>query len=377
MALLPGKDVERIIKAAIINIKLSHCGKLFREEGGGERLSDAGKEGPFYRHDLLVRNALGPVDIMANFLRDYLNCSWASRIDPDSLKREASESIGGDLSEVVGDLRYSGRLKATEREVKIFLFFEHQSRPDRFMSFRFLQYVCAAYQQHLSTAKKRKRTTFPYPLAVVLHHGKTPWKEVTPMRELIDVEPDMDAELLRLPIFLVDLAVMPVERLHGHPLVRAVLDSLQSESTGRLQERAPGIFSRMRSLRSDSRIKSWVSTLAHYYAYSVQGMVDDGTEDLRRVLTGLYSKREAGKMATTIAEKLLREGADKGRVEGIVKGIAEGKVESITKILDARFGKVPRSLAKKLAALHDGSRLDKAVIYAATCTSIKDFQKTL
>lgn len=69
--------------------------------------------------------------------------------------------------------------------------------------------------------------------------------------------------------------------------------------------------------------------------------------------------------------------ADGWRLEGIAEGIAEGKVESMMTVLEARFGKIPVSLKKKLNTLRENDRVEKALILAATCNSLKEFQKGL
>lgn len=78
-------------------------------------------------------------------------------------------------------------------------------------------------------------------------------------------------------------------------------------------------------------------------------------------------------MALTLADGWRLE----GKAEGIAEGIAEGKVESMMTVLEARFGKIPVSLKKKLNTLRENDRVEKALILAATCNSLKEFQKGL
>ena len=55
----------------------------------------------------------------------------------------------------------------------------------------------------------------------------------------------------------------------------------------------------------------------------------------------------------TIAETLLEQGQArglvKGRVEGRVEGRAEGKVETLTRLLECRFGPVPGDIRNRIA----------------------------
>ncbi|MDR1613919.1 MAG: Rpn family recombination-promoting nuclease/putative transposase, partial [Planctomycetota bacterium] len=149
---------------------------------------NAVQNGVPHPHDLLVRNILGDADLAAEFFRHYLPPELVANLDLDDLRREAVESIDPGLSELLCDLRFSGKFKDGGRDLRVFLFLEHQSRPDRLMAFRLLEYVCAAYRAHLASyGRKVKAATFPYPLAVVLHHGKRRWKKIPAMSELIAV----------------------------------------------------------------------------------------------------------------------------------------------------------------------------------------------
>lgn len=343
--------------------------------GKGAGLESKAKQSLSHPHDLLVRGFLGDRDLAANFFINYLSLEWARAIDYDSMKREPSDSINRDFAELIGDLLYSAKFKGTGQDLRVFMLLEHQSRPDRFMSFRLLKYVCAAYQQYYSANGKKNGMKFPYPLAVVLHHGKTPWKEVTPMRALVDIAPEAPADILKFPVCLVDLARIPNDSLAGHPAVRALLDSLQSASTGRLEGRFENIIAGLSDVRDDSRLDFWSESLSMYMMN--QCSPRNGLELIRNAFRRIHTKKEADKMTLTLAEKLRREGRFEGRAEGRSEGRAEGKIETILAVLESRFNKVPAGLKKKLLSMRDPERIDKAIKLAAVCKDLKELQKDI
>jgi predicted transposase YdaD len=339
-------------------------------------LKETGQANISRPHDLLVKSFLSEPDLASDLFKNYFASEWVELVDFDNLKGESTETVDRDLSELRADFRYSAKFKDTDEDLEVSVFLEYQSRPDRFMSFRLLRYVCAAYQQHLEAVGEKKNTTFPFPLAVVLHHGKSPWKKVLPMRELIDRKPGMAMDILQLPICLIDLARIPGDQLRGHPAVCALLDSLQSASVGRLQDRATGIFSRLRNVREEGRLKSWSTVLATYYL-AVQGKVQENFDTLLQALKTLYSIREAEKLTVTFAQSWIEEGIAIGEAKGKEAGKAEGKIEAALTVLESRFGAVPVATQKKLMKLQDTSRVEKMVKLAATCQSLKEFQKAL
>ncbi len=338
-------------------------------------MADAGKPDAAHPHDLLVRNVLADPDIAADFLRNYLPSEWASLLEWDSLKREGGETVAPNLSKLMGDLRYSARCRGGGEELKVFVFLEHQSRPERFMSFRMLGYVYAEYCQQFAGLKETRKR-FPYPLAVVLHHGKTPWKRVPSMRDLIAIPPGVSGDVLHVPICLIDLAAMRPEQLRGHPMVCALLDSLQSASMGVLATRIREIFARLRGLDGDGRFKPWVTALGKYYTF-VQKRIQGRFDDLAPAFMELFGKREANEMMMTIAESLQMEGLRKGKAEGKAEGLEQGRIESLITVLESRFDGIPAALQKKLRNVRGEERIEAMLKLAATCRSLKEFQKAL
>ncbi len=221
-------------------------------------MSNDGKPELAKPHDSLVRNILADTKIAADFLHNYLPPEVEAELEWDSLQQESAETV-----RLIGDLRYSARFKGGDAELDVCLFVEHQSRPDYLMSFRMMKYICAAYEQRVPAFRKGIR--FPYPLAVVLHHGKTPWKKIAPMQDLITMRPGLKTNILDIPTHLIDLAVIPVAELRGHPAVCALLDILQSTSAGVLPDRGEQIFARLHDVSRKQDVLPWIEALLRYY----------------------------------------------------------------------------------------------------------------
>lgn len=330
--------------------------------------SNAKANGIAHPHDLLVRNILFEEDLAADFLRNYLNPDWVALLDLEQIKCEPPSAVDKNLVETLADLRYSTFFKGSRRQLRVFVFLEHQSTPDRFISLRLLEYVCRAYRQHLSSTdtKKGMKTTLPYPLAVVLHHGKKAWGNVVPMRELIDTVPEAELDILKMPICLVDLPGIPEGQLRGHPTVQALLNCLQSASMGTLATRFEDIAAGLAEIKNDSRSRAWLTAFVKYTMS--QCHLKNGMETISRVLGKIYRKKEADEMALTLADEL--------KLEGKKEGKAEGKADGVMTVLKARFGEIPAALGKKLRSLRDPERLDKALELAATCETLAEFKKT-
>ncbi len=331
-------------------------------------MGDDGKPEIAQPHDLLVRNILADTKLAADFLRNYLPPELEARLEWDSLQQESAETVGSDFTRRIGDLRYSARFKGGGAELDVCVIVEHQSRPDALMSFRLMEYICAAYRQRASAFRKGMR--FPYPLAVVLHHGKTPWKRIAPMRDLITIPQGLEADILNFPTHLIDLAVIPAGELHGHPMVCALLDILQSASAGVLAaNRLQQIVARLRDISRKQDVLPWLEALFRYFYAVFPGDSDTIHEDAAKILTGVYSEKEAGTMATTMLEAIQREGRAKGK--------AEGKVETLMAVLESRFGEIPVTLRNKLLKVRSDEHIATLSKLVGTCQNLKEFQQAL
>lgn len=333
-----------------------------------------GKTSLSHPHDLAVRGIFVSTDVFANLLQNYLDPQQAERLDLDYVVLESPVVVDENLAETVGDLRFLTRFKGTKELLRVFVFLEHQSKPQRYFAVRAIEYVCKAYHHYLSAPESEeggKPKLLPYPIVVVLYHGKKPWGKIHSVGDLVTSVPGVDLDILRLPIHLIDLPRIPPGRLKGNAIVRALLDCLQSASSGTLGERYEEIVSGLKDMKKDPRTGSWIKILTKYAAS--QNRIKDGIAAVRRVYNLIYSEKEAEKMVLTTAEELRREGEARGRAEGMAKGMAK----TVGNILAVRFGAIPAALEKKIHAIQDPDRFDELTRLAVSCASLGEFKKAL
>ncbi len=197
------------------------------------------------------------------------------------------------------------------------------------------------------------------------------------MRDLIVMPDDTPVDFFNMPIHLVDLAVIPVEELRGHPMVCALLDSLQSASAGVFPERFRQIVARLHDISRKRDVLPWLEALFKYYYAVCPGESKNVHDDAARILMGVYSEKEAGKMATTMLDVIQREGVAKGMAKGKAEGIAEGQIKSVIRVLESRFGEIPATLRNKLLKVQSDERIETLLSLVGTCQSLKEFQKAL
>ena len=318
-------------------------------------------------HDLLVRRFLIDTELMADLLQYYpqkhADQQAVELLDLKRLECKSPVVVDEQLVEGIGDLRFFTSFKGSKRKSNVYLLFEHQSSIDSDFRLRGLGYIVQSYKEFRETTKGKKK--LPYPVVVLLYHGKVSWKHLPEMDELIDIAPTAESGLLRYPLILIDVSVIPPEQFKGHPVLQAVLESLQLASKNRLVAEFDRVMDRLAAVKKDRRMKGWLRSFARY-AMSVAKI---GTEQIVKAFSKILTEREADDMAKTTAEELLIT----GRAEGEVKG----KFEALLTILQTRFKKVPKRLETEISKMTDTVALQSWIAFATTCPSLEEFEKAL
>jgi len=318
-------------------------------------------------HDLLTRSILSDPELAASLLEHYVESETIELLDLDRLRCESPVDVDTNLVEVIGDLRYSTVFKNTDRQSNVFVFLEHQSTRDDLMSFRALKQVVNAFQQHIDTAEKNSRQpkSFPFPIVVILYHGKRPWGKLKRMCDMIDSASEFAGGILNFPIFLIDLSRIPPEQLKGHPALQTLLELLQLASVGRLEAGFNGATSRLATVRNDSRAPRWMGAFVNY-AISICRV---GQDIIYQSFLKILNEKEARKMAMSTMQELM--------LEGEVRGILKGKKETILRFLEGRFGKVPKIVRDAVNSYSDSTALNSLSEFAGSCKSLDEFKDSL
>ena len=160
-------------------------------------------------HDLLVRFMLADPELAASLLANYVESRTVQLLDLKRLRCESPVNVDKNLVEIIGDLRFSTVFKKSKRQSNVFVFLAHQSTIDDLMSFRALEEVVRSYREYIETLKQKGKgrpKSFPYPLVVILYHGKRAWGKLKRMRDMIEGDQELAKDFLDIPIFLIDLS---------------------------------------------------------------------------------------------------------------------------------------------------------------------------
>ena len=80
-------------------------------------------------------------------------------------------------------------------------------------------------------------------------------------------------------------------------------------------------------------------------------------------------------IVTTWMKEGIRKGRQEGRREGIEEGELKALSDSVVEILEARFGRIPAAVKKKLKAIENRKQLKLLLREAATATNLPEFER--
>jgi predicted transposase YdaD len=264
-------------------------------------------------HDKLFRTVFADVEEAALFLRQHLPEALSGGLDWSSLALVETSFVDEALRESESDLLYSVQMKGSAVKGFLYLLFEHQSKPDAWMRFRLLKYMCRIWDD--SFKEQPEQTALRPIVPVVFYQGDGLWRY---SNEFADLFPEQEREHPFLPRFahyLIDQSGLPPEQVKGGLKARVaqllLMAAYRDPVRDVLRVAAPLMAQVTRSGGID-----YVAVFVLYLAATQERrVVNEFATQVRQ-----YAPNTGGDMLT-YAEELRQEGRIEGKIEGTVETI--------------------------------------------------------
>lgn len=245
-------------------------------------------------HDAVFKTFLSCVETARDFIKIHLPPSLLEICKLDTLRLEPGNFVEDDLRPYFSDILYS--LETISGRGYVHVLIEHQSSPDKLMSFRLMRYAVAAMHQHLQAGYK----TLPLVIPVLFYHGQqSPYKGAMNWLDHFD-DADAARRLYSNAFPLVDITVIPDDEIMQHRSMAAltlVQKHIRQRDMVLLLDKLTHLF--MLKEMSGQQITVLVN-------YMVQA---GNTQDVRTLLYELAQRvPQHGEKLMTIAEQLREEG---------------------------------------------------------------------
>ena len=290
-------------------------------------------------HDNLFRKVFSDEPEAAGLLRPNLPEWLSTRLDWSTLTLQDRSYVDEELEASQSDLLFevqwqagdgqagagqagAGAAGSEPQRLLLYVLFEHQSTPNRWMRFRLLEYCCRIWADALLADNKRRE--LPPIVPVVFYQGRRRWRHAREFGELFAEAVREWPWTPRFEHLLVDQSQAKVGEVRGEALGRVAQLALMAAARRRVsQGRAPLLMAAqyMGELARSGRIELFGAIVRYVITTQDKQTVREFGEALRRQVPG------TGGDMKTYAEELLQEGLRKGRHEGRQEGRHEGRQE--------------------------------------------------
>ncbi len=285
-------------------------------------------------HDALFRATFGQPRHAAAEQRAVLPAPVLAELALDTLAPLDGSFVDGELRSSCADLLFDVKLRTSGSGLVYFLI-EHQSKPDRQMPLRLLQYMTQVWTRH--AARHRAGARLPPIVPVLIHHGPKPWPWPRDFRSAMTLRKPLGTalgpRLLDFEFVLDDLTRLTDAELLARTMdgiARVVLVALHDANV------KPHLFihvaAAIKAVQRDLRGPGLVQALARLVRY-VLDVCKDPPDKVRAALAAALPSTYRSPVMTT-ADQLRAQGKTEGRTEGQL----EARREDLLDLLSIRFG---------------------------------------
>lgn len=284
-------------------------------------------------HDQNFKALMQERSFFEPFLKTYLPEEIKTRLDWSSI--EFYKMCGSHEEEKTGnsfesDLVYLAKM-GNEQSL-LWLHSEHQSRSDRIMPLRILNYQVA---ELLNFSKANRGKKLPSIVTLIYHQGKRPWTHSLELKNLF-AEPELAMRYFGHPI-LVDLPTFSDKALLAHPNIGPIEMVLKHIRQKDFEKNLRIILSELRT--ADDKPRRIV------LKYLIE-VADAPQDKLLKMARQCLTHDEETVM--TVGDQLRAEGMELGIQKGLHQGLHQGIQKGIQQGLHEGEHKKACDFAKKL-----------------------------
>ena len=190
-------------------------------------------------HDNLFRKVFSETSEAAGLLRAHLPQWLSGTLDWSTLRVQDRSYVDDELAASESDLLFevqwradAGQAAGAAEPLLLYVLLEHQSRPDRWMRFRLLEYCCRIWADVLHADDTRAE--LPSIVPVVFYQGERRWRHAREFAEQFAEAARGWPWTPRFEHLLVDQSQAPVGEVRGEALGRVAQLALMAAARRRV-----------------------------------------------------------------------------------------------------------------------------------------------
>ncbi|MGL5953052.1 MAG: Rpn family recombination-promoting nuclease/putative transposase [Providencia rustigianii] len=267
-------------------------------------------------HDAAFKGFMTKQSNARDFFEIHLPEHIKHLCDFDTLTLMNSAFVDSKLRTRFSDVIYSVQTKAGDSY--IYLLVEHQSTPDKLISWRLMHYAFLAMNQHLQQGHK----ALPLVVPILFYHGETsPYPYVSPWTQCLP-HPEIAHELYSNPFPLVDITVVDDHEIVSHRRIAVMELAMKHKKLRNNHQKVTEYF--IQILNSHYNDKNDVITILNYLF-----IIMDSPYYTHIVETLINQAENHRGLIMNIAQRLKNEGKIEGKEEGRDETLQEIALKSL------------------------------------------------
>lgn len=259
-------------------------------------------------HDSGYKKLFSNKVIFRQLLETFVKEDWVKELDFDTCETIDKTFISYHYVETESDIIY--KIKWQGKEAYVFILIEFQSRVERFMALRILNYISSFYMDYL--ASKRGVKMLPAIFPIVLYNGEGKWTAPVRLADLIEDHQQLGRFAINFEYFkIAENEFSKEELLQIKNIVSTLFLAESNYDIDMLKEEFLNLFEKESDKQAVSLFFNWLMQLAEH------GRVDKiDYKSLERIYK---DKEEVKEMLITAIKKQKKEFYNKGLVDGMEK----------------------------------------------------------
>jgi predicted transposase YdaD len=288
-------------------------------------------------HDCFFRENFGRPAIGQDFLRCQLPAALLAEVDLTTLTIAKDTYVSPELRQIYSDLVYTVHYRGSD--LRIYLLFEHKSRPEHWVLLQLLRYIVAGGDEYLRQHPKARHLPPVYPL--VLYHGQQRWRVPAQFHDLVAPLPEALAPYVpQFRYALHDISPRGSSEIKGGVLTRLVQLALRYIYSDQPLERLRELLKLIEQVIEQPTALEILESLLRYY---VQGTRRLNEQDVRALL---QETRSGEPTMQTFIEKYIEQGLQQGLQQGLRQGLQQGlqqgerrgEATMLLRLIERKFG---------------------------------------
>lgn len=285
-------------------------------------------------HDSGYKKLFSNKVIFRQLLETFVTEDWVQELDFDNCETVDKSFISEHYKETESDIIYKVRLR--DNDLYIFVLIEFQSRVERFMALRMLNYITDFYMDYVASNPGVK--TLPAIFPILLYNGDAQWTAPTTIAELIADGNRLGRFALNFEYFkIAENEYSKDELLRIKNIVSTLFLAESYYDIKVLQDELLTLFDRETDRESVSLFLNWFKQLSEH------GRIEP--VDYKSLEQIYITREEVRSMLISALEKERKAIFKKGKIEGKIeiarRMLADGlEVSFITKITGLSEGEI-------------------------------------